>query len=196
MYNYVKNTKYFYTKDFYAKACFAKDLSTSYLMKNTNEEIILRSLRRIIRAIDLHSRKLQRIFKLTIPQIVTLYQLNDTDGCTAGGLAQRVYLSQATMTGIIDRLEKRGLVTRYRCVDDRRRVIISLTEEGREVVKIMPKPLQDQFINRLAVLPQTEQSAIADTLSRIVSMMEADDLDASPMLTIGDLSQGNEEQSP
>lgn len=165
-------------------------------MEATNEEVILRSLRRIIRAIDQHSRKLRRIFNLTIPQIVTLHQLTDSGGCTAGELAKRVYLSQATMTGIIDRLEKRGLVRRIRCVDDRRRVMINLTEEGQEVVTFMPKPLQDQFINRLTALPQAEQSAIADTLSRVVSMMEADDLDASPILTIGDLSQTEREPGP
>jgi DNA-binding MarR family transcriptional regulator len=130
---------------------------------------------------------------LTVPQIITLNQLKGNDSSTSGELARSAFLSQATMTGIIDRLEKRGLVRRDRCQNDRRRVMISLTEEGREVVTIMPKPLQDQFINRLAALPQTEQHAIANTLTHIVEMMEASDLEASPILTIGDLSLNEEE---
>jgi len=162
-------------------------------MSTDNEETILRSLRRIIQAIDQHSRKLRRIFNLTVPQIITLHQLRGNDSSTSGELARSAFLSQATMTGIIDRLEKRGLVRRDRCQNDRRRVMISLTEEGREVVTIMPKPLQDQFINRLAALPQTEQHAIANTLTHIVEMMEASDLEASPILTIGDLSLNEEE---
>ncbi|MBN2333747.1 MAG: MarR family transcriptional regulator [Deltaproteobacteria bacterium] len=166
------------------------------VINSTSEEKILRLLRQIIRAIDQHSRKLRRIFNLTIPQIITLQQLCETDGCTTGKLAERACLSQATMTGIIDRLEKRGLVRRIRCDEDRRRVMVHLTEEGREVVAIMPKPLQDQFVSRLGSLPPEEQTVIAETLSSIVNMMEAADLDASPILAIGDLSQDEEDQSP
>ncbi|HDS15783.1 MAG TPA: MarR family transcriptional regulator [Proteobacteria bacterium] len=162
---------------------------------NNREEEILRYLRRIIRAIDQHSRKLRRIFNLTIPQIVTLHQLRDGGNCTAGELARKVYLSQATMTGIIDRLENRGLVCRARSFADRRRVSVQLTEEGLEVVEMMPKPLQDQFRSRLAALPPEEQTVIAETLSRVTVMMEVADLEASPLLTIGDLAQAEEDHS-
>ena len=153
----------------------------------SREELILRSLRQIIRAIDRHSRKLRRLFNLTVPQIVCLQQLREQGDLTAGDLAQAACLSQPTITGIIDRLEKRGLVNRLRGARDRRRVFISLSEEGREIVAIMPKPLQDQFLTRLAELPEAEQTTVAETLAMIVDMMSAGDLEASPILTLNDL---------
>jgi DNA-binding MarR family transcriptional regulator len=152
------------------------------------DENILRSLRRIVRAIDQYSRKLRRVFNLTIPQIITLHQLHEGGECTAGELARRVCLSQATMTGIVDRLAARGLLRRTRSETDRRRVMIDLTEEGREVVSIMPPPLQEQFSARLAALPPAEQEAIDRTLALIVEMMQAEGIEACPMLTIGEVN--------
>ncbi|MBN2232165.1 MAG: winged helix-turn-helix transcriptional regulator [Deltaproteobacteria bacterium] len=165
-------------------------------MPPTYDQDILRSLRRIIRAVDRYSRKLSRVFNLTVPQIITLHQLHEGGECTAGELSNRVCLSQATMTGIVDRLEARGLLRRARSADDRRRVMVDLTPEGREVISIMPPPLQEQFAVRLAALPTEEQETINRTLALIVEMMQAEDIDASPILTTQDVEHLPDERPP
>ncbi len=143
------------------------------------EESILRALRRITRALDLHSRQLAGSFGLTGPQLVCLRAVDALGPLTPSQLARHVDLSQATVTGIVDRLEASGLVTRARNVDDRRRVTVRLTEEGTELAKKAPSPLQDRFLAQLAELPDDEQAQLLSALTRVVSMMGAEELSTS-----------------
>ncbi len=155
-------------------------------MASAFEDDILRSLRRISRAIDLHSRRLAQHCNLTSPQLVCLRYLTTHGECTAGSLARGVSLSQATITGILDRLERRGVIQRQRSQTDRRRVLVSATEEGQRLAQLAPSPLQDRFASRLAALPEAGQQALDEALKQIVTMMEADGLEAAPILMTGD----------
>lgn len=135
------------------------------------EERILRLLRRISRAVDVHSRQLSVQQGLTGPQLVCLRELRG-ERLTPSDLAKKVSVSQATVTGILDRLEARGLVQRERNPDDKRRVFVWLTERGREAVSVAPQPLQARFARRLGGVPFDEQKRIEQALERIVQMME------------------------
>jgi len=148
----------------------------------TLEERVLRSLRRIARAIGMHSRQLKREFQLTAPQLICLRHLKNGP-CSPGALARAVSLSPGTITGILDRLENRGLLLRTRLQTDKRRVLVVLTEQAQELVREAPAPLHHKFSRRLRELPPDQQTVIDDTLMKIVSMMEAESLDAAPMLT-------------
>lgn len=139
------------------------------------EERILRLLRRISRAVDVHSRQLSVQQGLTGPQLVCLRELRGSGRMTPSDLARKVSVSQATVTGILDRLESRGLVQRERNPDDKRRVFVWLTERGQEAVSVAPQPLQARFARRLASVPFDEQERIERMLERIVEMMEVDE---------------------
>ena len=152
------------------------------------EEEILRSLRRITRAIDLYSRQLAARFGLTGPQLVCLRTLAMMDACTPSRLAREVDLSQATITGIVDRLEMQGLVRRERDTRDRRRVSVCVTPTGHQLLKRAPSPLHSRFLERLAELPEPDRQAIRSTLELVVTMMGAEELDAAPLLTTGPVS--------
>lgn len=152
------------------------------------EEEILRSLRRITRAIDLYSRQLASRFGLTGPQLVCLRTLASTETCTPSRLAREVDLSQATITGIVDRLEAQGLVRRERDAQDRRRISVRVTPAGQELLARAPSPLHSRFLERLAELPEAQRSGIHSTLELVVSMMGAEELDAAPLLTTGPVS--------
>ena len=143
------------------------------------DERVLRALRRISRAIDQHSRRLSGSHQLTSPQLVCLRQLLGDGTWTPSRLAKEVSVSQPTVTGILDRLAKRGLVQRTRDELDRRRVLLSITDEGKALVAAAPSPLQERFAQHFALLESSEQRSIADVLERVVSMMEADAIDAS-----------------
>lgn len=142
-------------------------------------ESILRSLRRISRAVELHSRQLARTYSLTAPQLVCLRHLVNGP-CSSGELARAASLSPATISGILDRLESRELVTRVRKKPDKRKVMVALTDAGAAIVRAAPLPLQERFARRLAELTADEQDQIDTTLRRIVHMMEAQELDANP----------------
>lgn len=144
---------------------------------------VLVSLRRILRATSIHSRKLGRSVGITAPQLMVLRAVNANDGLTATEVANAVSLSQATITTIVSKLEERELVQRERSNVDKRRVHVSLTDAGREVLVEAPKPLQESFSRQFEALPRWEQYQLVSSLERIALMMNAEDLDAAPVLT-------------
>ena len=68
---------------------------------------------------------------LTMAQVSALRVLDRTDEATAGQLAKAADLNPASMTAMLDNLERDGIVTRRRSPDDRRVCLVSLTEHGR-----------------------------------------------------------------
>src|SRR5690606_1371883 len=156
----------------------AEDLAP--LTAAESEEQLFASLRRMIRAVDLYSRYLTLRYNLTGPQLVCLRHLLRHGPMAPGELARRVSLSPATVTGIVDRLEKRGLITRERSIDDKRRLRIALTEAGLTTARQMPPPLNETFSRRLHALPLAEREEIERVLVKVADMMEAHDLPAHP----------------
>ena len=150
------------------------------------EELLI-ALRQVIRAIDLYSKKLSKETGLTSPQLLVLKAVEDHDDAMVKEVAETINLSSATITSILDRLERRGLVTRTRSTMDKRKVGINLTVAGNEIIKDSPKPLQGHFIARFEAMEKWEQSQMLATMQKIVSMMDAQELDASPVLEVGQL---------
>jgi DNA-binding MarR family transcriptional regulator len=146
-----------------------------------HEEVLI-SLRKIIRAIDLHSKRLERESGLTGPQLLILKAVGLKEDVTAGTIARDASLSQATVTSILDRLERKELLRRSRSQDDKRKVALTLTDSGRAILDAAPPLLQDSFIRSFNNLQQWEQSLILSSLQRLAYMMNAEDLDAAPLL--------------
>jgi len=156
---------------------------------------VLASVRRIIRAIDLHSRFLVQNHGLTGPQLVLLQEVSRMADVTVGELATRASLSPPTVTAILDRLEKSGLVERKRSVEDRRRVHIAVTPAGKELLLESPPPLQQRFVTEFEALSDWEQTQILASLQRIASMMDASTLEAAPLLSSGPLTDDTETET-
>jgi DNA-binding MarR family transcriptional regulator len=148
---------------------------------------ILQAFRRIIRAIDLYSRKLAADHNITAPQLVALNAIVSSGPLYTSELAQRIHLSPSTVVGIVDRLEAKDLIRRQRSTADRRRVHVESTAAGRKLVEASPSPLQDRLAQALRTLPDQEQQEIAAALEKVVSLMEARELDAAPILETGSL---------
>lgn len=149
------------------------------------EDHIVAAIRRIIRAIDLQSRRLLDSHKLTGPQLATLREARRLRSASTGALARAVHLGQPTVSGILSRLERRGLVHRERSSGDRRSVVVSVTPEGEAVLAGAPSLLQDRFREELARLELWERHSLLAALERIASMMDAEGLDAAPILETG-----------
>ncbi len=143
---------------------------------------MLRALRRILRRVALHSKFLRREAGLTLPQILCLMAISQKGEATSAEISRAVQLSAPTVTGIIDRLERDGLVRRERGTSDRRKVYLSLSEEGKKRAASLPTPLQEQFVTRVMLLEAEERQLLLRSLERIVELMEAEKIDAAPTL--------------
>ena len=159
------------------------------------EDQVIAALRRITRAIDLHSQGLMQTIGQTAPQLAALQAIARLQPITVGALAKSIRLSQATLTGILTRLENRKLVTKARSGSDRRTVVVELTEEGNSVLATAPSLLQDRFRRELWKLQEWEQTQMLSTLQRIASMMDAEEIDAVPLLGAGAASADPEDLS-
>lgn len=150
---------------------------------------ILQNLRKIIRSIDVHSRKLSIQHDITTPQLITLLAIDENGPLTIAAISKYVHLSPSTLVGIIDRLESKSYVERQRSNKDRRQVMISITKIGKDFTKKAPSPLQETLATALGELTNLEQAAISLSLERVVELMEAKELDASPILQTGAINE-------
>ncbi|MCG8413135.1 MAG: MarR family transcriptional regulator [Pseudomonadales bacterium] len=140
-------------------------------MEDTTEAV-LASIRKIIRASDLHSSHIRRTSGLTSPQLMLLRAIRDFPSATLGQLAEQISLSQATATTILNRLETMDLAARYRSEVDRRKSHVQLTEMGESVLRSAPHPMQAKFISEFETLKPFEQTAILSTLQHVAEMMQ------------------------
>lgn len=148
---------------------------------------ILVAIRRIMRAIDLQSKHLVKSAGLTAPQLVIMQFLRKNGKSSPSTIAKQVALSQATVTSILDRLDKAGFTRRDRSTKDKRIVYACLTDEGMTKIEEAPELLQADFLRQYRRLEQWERTQLVSSLQRIATMMDANDLDAAPILEIGDI---------
>ncbi len=142
---------------------------------------ILRAIRRLIRSTSQHSRQIADQYGVTVPQLLCLQIVVEHDGLSAGEVSREMDLSQSTCVGILDRLEKKGLLQRERSRKDRRMVLLHCTPEGKAICKQTPTLLQDRLTRELNRLPDLEQEGIAAALERIVDIMNLQGVDAAPI---------------
>ncbi|CAM3011689.1 MULTISPECIES: MarR family winged helix-turn-helix transcriptional regulator [Vibrio] len=156
-----------------------------------HEEVLV-AIRQIIRAIDLHSKKLSKDAGLTGPQLILMRAIQELGEVTIRELSKHTNMSQATATTILDRLERNGYVQRIRSVEDKRKVHAHLTETGKVLLAQAPAPLQESFVKRFQTLADWEQSLLLSSVQRLSSMMNAENIDVAPLLEIGSITKNEE----
>ncbi len=125
------------------------------------------SIRRILRATEIHGKALRAATNLKTSQLMVLQALEDDDDMTVGAITQQVHMAQASVTAIVVKLEQ---------------VFVRLTELGHNVLEEAPEALHRRFAEQFAPLQTWEQTMIVATLQRVATMMDAAELDAAPVL--------------
>jgi len=148
-------------------------------------DIALTALRRILKATDANVRSLAAASGLTASQLLVLEVLKSRGEMLTGELARAVDLRQATISILLDKLQERGFIERERGQSDRRRVWVRITPSGSEILRGAPDLLQETFRSRFAHLADWEQAALVAALLRIVALLDAETIEASPILDVG-----------
>lgn len=133
---------------------------------------IILAMRKLMHAVDTHSRKLIKLYDITVPQVTCLYELYEKGTMTVAVIAKNTHLSSSTMVGIIDRLEEKQLVKRTRDTKDRRAVFVDITEKGKEFIQSTPHLLHNMLADRLNTLSEQEQIIIANSLDMLVHLVD------------------------
>lgn len=150
------------------------------------------ALRRILRATELHERELAQSVGLTPAKLRVLQLLaaREAGFATPSALAAQMGITQATVTALVDQLEKRGYATRHRSLTDRRQTDVAITEAGSSALAGAPGALQQHFVQSFAGLADWEQAMLIASLERVAAMLNAQEIDASPVLATGDIRVG------
>lgn len=152
-------------------------------MDKLNEALI--SIRRILRATELHGKALRVATGLKTSQLLVLQALEEEPELTVGEITGQVHMAQASVTAIVARLEDMGLVTRTRGTSDKRKVFVRLTDAGHDVLEQAPEALHQRFAEQFEPLETWEQTMLVASLQRVASMLDAADIDAAPILQFG-----------
>lgn len=147
--------------------------------KSTPE--IIDNLRRIFQAINEYSRIAERSTGLTGPQLWAFKILDNTSPIRVSDLARQMYLRPATVVGILDRLEMKGLVSRTRSKEDRRAVYLELTNLGKKLAKKAPEVAQVMLVKGLDELSDEQYLAVEEGMQHMVRMLGAEQLIPQPL---------------
>ena len=153
-------------------------------MDPENESVIkdiVGSIRKLVRAVYLDSQKMSRQFGLTGQQSVVLRLLLNNGSMSSADLSRLMYVTPSNITGIIDRLEKKGLIERMRKEGDRRVTLIILTGTGKELGEGIPDPIEKKFINQLADLELDHVQLLAMDMNQVLNLIDADNIEAEPL---------------
>lgn len=137
-------------------------------------EQVLVALRKIMHASDLHSKKLIKQYGITVPQLIVLKEIERKEKISLTALAKNVSLSLATISSLLDRLEKNNYIQRLRGEVDKRTIYVHITESGIKAIEKSPSLLQEQFLQKFAELEEWEQHLIVSSIQRIANMMNVE----------------------
>lgn len=137
---------------------------------------IFDNLRRVYQVINEQSKKAKNQTGITGPQLWAIKMIAESSPVQVSELAHRMYLHPATVVGILNRLEKKGLVLRVRTREDRRIVDVNLTPEGKALVARAPEVAQGLLAAGLEVLPHARLMEIASSLDELVNILGAQEL--------------------
>jgi len=138
-------------------------------------------LRKLYRTLYFESEKMSRQFGLTGSQSGVLRILLANGPLSSAALSRRLYVTPSNMTGVIDRLEKKGLVERVRKEGDRRIALIMLTEKGDELSRSLPDPIEKKLVSGLADLEPEHVQLLNMAMNQILNLMDLKEVEDAPM---------------
>ena len=144
--------------------------------KDRTKDIIY-SIRRLMQAGELYTKELNKKYNVSAAQVNCLLALYENGPLPPSQIAKYIMVNSSTVTGIIDRLEQKGLVKRWRISQDRRIITVQMTETGKKLAENAPPPIQQKIIDGLKRLTPHEIDQIVDSLQSLTGMLDVQDLE-------------------
>jgi DNA-binding MarR family transcriptional regulator len=138
---------------------------------------VIYQIRRLMQAGELYTKELSKKYRVSAPQLNCLLALYENGPLPPSQIARYVMVKSSTVTGIIDRLEQKGLVRRTRNSPDRRIINIELTDDGRQLSEHAPPPIQRKIVDGLRSLPEAEVEEVVNSLTKLTHMLDIQDLE-------------------
>jgi DNA-binding MarR family transcriptional regulator len=138
---------------------------------------IIFSIRKLMQGAELYTKELNKKYQVSAGQLNCILALYEQGSLPPSQIAKYMMVKSSTVTGVVDRLEQKGLVTRTRNSPDRRIINIELTEAGKKLAKNAPPPIQQKIIDGIRKLPEKEIKRIVIALTKLSDMLDVQDLE-------------------
>ena len=138
---------------------------------------IIFSIRRLIQASELYTKELNKKYQISAAQLNCILTLYEFGSLPPSKIADHMMVKSSTVTGVVDRLEKKGLAERMRTSPDRRVITIQLTEAGKKLAQNAPPPIQQKIIDGLKRTEKAKKDQIVRSLNILTSMLDVQDLE-------------------
>lgn len=141
----------------------------------------LNAVRSIVRSFRLNTRMIESKLGISAAQLYVLQQLNERPALSLSDIAERTGTHQSSASVVVRRLTERGFVQRTTAKEDRRRVELELTEEGRKLLQRAPNTIQGDLITGSKGMSATDRLQLAELLERWLDQAGIDN-SAPPMM--------------
>ena len=131
----------------------------------------LDGIRTVVGALTRSARSVERRTGVTTAQLFVLRQLAERDGLSLGEIAERTLTRQSTVSVVVARLERQGLLRRDRADDDRRRLQLSLTAAGRRLLARAPTPTTGRLLAALDELTDDQLRSLSTGLDALIATL-------------------------
>ena len=138
---------------------------------------IIFSIRRLIQANELYTKELNKKYHISSAQLNCILALYEYGPLPPSKIARYIMVKSSTVTGVVDRLEKKGLAERMRNSPDRRVITIQLTEAGKKLAQNAPPPIQQKILDGLKQTEKTKIDQIVRSLNMLTDMLDVQDLE-------------------
>ena len=138
---------------------------------------IIYSIRRLIQASELYTKELNKKYQISSAQLNCILTLDENGPLPPSKIAKLMMVKSSTVTGVVDRLEKKGIAERMRYSSDRRVITIQLTETGKKLAENAPPPIQQKIIDGLKQTDNNKVEQIVSSLNMLTSMLDVQDLE-------------------
>lgn len=152
--------------------------------KDKYSELMI-NIRKIVRGINLESKRIEKQFGLSIPQLLILKFLEISPDYRSymKELKNHLSLNASTVTGIVSRLEAKGLIARLPSISDKRSTPVVLTSKGLDMINNSDESLHERIAKKANEIENTDYSTILVSLEKIIEIFDLKDIDASPIIS-------------
>jgi DNA-binding MarR family transcriptional regulator len=138
---------------------------------------IIYSIRRLIQASELYTKELNKKYHISAAQLNCILTLYEYGPLPPSKIANHMMVKSSTLTGVVDRLEKKGFAERMRNSPDRRVITIQLTQAGKKLAQNAPPPIQQKIIDGLKQTENPKKEQIVRSLNMLTDMLDIQDLE-------------------
>lgn len=179
----VYSNKWFELKSFYQEQnLLSTDIGDNLKAKDKifpsdQTKQIVFSIRRLIQASELYTKELNKKYQISAAQLNCILTLHEYGSLPPSKIADHMMVKSSTVTGVVDRLERKGLAKRIRNSPDRRVITIQLTQAGKKLAQNAPPPIQQKIIDGLKKIEKIKKEQIVRSLNILTGMLDVQDME-------------------